>query len=109
MMMMIKSDLNAKNKITAIGALAVTLLRYRYGIIDWRLEEIRKFDRKTNKVLPVYKLHNPKGDIDRLYVKRKEGGRGLLEIEVTNKAEIMNTVEYLNTQYIYRRPVCKYC
>jgi DNA-binding protein YbaB len=34
-------------------------------------------------------MHHPKADIDRLHVKRK-GGRGLLQIEVTCKAEIIN-------------------
>ena len=100
MMMMIKSALNAKNKITAIRALVVPVLRYSFGIINWRLEEIRKFDRKTRKVLTMYKLHYPKGDIDRLYVKRKGGGRGLLQIETTYKAEIMYIAEYLSTKYI---------
>jgi hypothetical protein len=38
--MILKSELNAKNKITAIGALAVPVLRYRFGIINWRLEKI---------------------------------------------------------------------
>jgi len=99
-MMMIKSALNAKNKITAIRALVVPVLRYSFGIISWRLEEIRKFDRKTRKVLTMYKLHYPKGDIDRLYVKRKGGGRGLLQIEATYKAEIMYIAEYLSTKYI---------
>jgi hypothetical protein len=36
--MILKSELNAKHKITAIGALAVPLLRYSFGIIYWRLE-----------------------------------------------------------------------
>jgi hypothetical protein len=30
------------NKITAIGALAVPVLRYSCGIINWRIEEIKK-------------------------------------------------------------------
>jgi len=34
-------------------------------------------DRKTRKMLTMYKMHHPKADIDRLYVKKKEGGRGL--------------------------------
>jgi hypothetical protein len=29
----------------------------------------------------MYKIHHPKADIDRLYVKRKEGGRGLVELK----------------------------
>ena len=31
-----KSELNVKNKITAIGALAVTVLRYSFGITNLR-------------------------------------------------------------------------
>jgi hypothetical protein len=38
----LKSELNAKNKITATGALAVPVLRYSFGIINWRLEEIKE-------------------------------------------------------------------
>ena len=38
----LKSELNARNKITAIGALAVPVLRYSFGIINWRTEEIKK-------------------------------------------------------------------
>ena len=40
--MILKSELNARNKITAIGALAVSVLRYSFGIINWRIEEIKK-------------------------------------------------------------------
>jgi len=45
----------------------------------------------------MYKMHYPKADIDRPYVKRKEEGRGLLQIEATFE------------QKLYRRPFCKYC
>ena len=100
--MILKSELNTRNKITAIGALAVPVLRYSFGIINWRIEEIKKIDRKTRKMLTMYKMH-----IDRLYVKRKEGGRGLVQVEVAYKAEIINIAEYLNTNY--KRPVCKHC
>jgi hypothetical protein len=79
--MLLKSELNAGNKITAVGALAVPLLRYSFGIINWRTEEIKKIDRKTRKMLTVYRMHHPKADTDRLYVKRKEGGRRLVQIE----------------------------
>jgi hypothetical protein len=75
------------------------VLGYSFGIINWRTQEIKKIDRKTRKMLTVYKVHHPKADIDRLYVKRKEGGRGLVQIEAAYKAEIMNISEYLNTNY----------
>jgi hypothetical protein len=72
--MIMKSELNSRSKITANGALAVPVLRYSFGIINWRLEEIKQIDRKTGKMLTMYKTHHPKADTDRLYVKRK--GRG---------------------------------
>jgi hypothetical protein len=40
----------------------------------------KKIDRKTRKVLTVYKMRQPRADRDRLYLKMKEGGRGLLQI-----------------------------
>jgi hypothetical protein len=45
--MILKPELNARNKVTAIGALAVPVSRYSFGIINWRLEEIKRIDRKT--------------------------------------------------------------
>jgi hypothetical protein len=44
-------------------------------------------------MLTMYKMHHPKADIDRLYVKRKEGGRGLVKVEAAHKAVIINTAE----------------
>jgi len=81
--------------IIIIGALAVPV----FGIINWRTEETQTIDRKTIKMLTMYKMHHPKADIDRLYVKRKEGGRRLVQIEAVYKAEIINIAEYLNTYY----------
>ena len=54
---------------------------------------------KTRKMLTMYKMPHPKADIDRLYVKRKEGGRELVQFEAAYKAEIINIAEYLNTNY----------
>ena len=42
-----KSELNARNKITATGALAVPVLRYSFGI--WRIEEIKKNSQENQK------------------------------------------------------------
>ena len=64
--MILKSELNAKNRITAIEALAIQILRYSFCIINWRLKEIRKVDRKTRKILTMYKMHHPQADIERL-------------------------------------------
>ena len=47
--MILKTELNARKKITAIGALAVRVLRYGFGIINWRIEEIKKWTGKPER------------------------------------------------------------
>jgi hypothetical protein len=56
----------------------------------------------------MYNMHHPKDDIDRPYVKRKEAGRGLSQIEAAHKTEIINTAEYLNKKYLEPRAL-NYC
>ena len=60
---------------------------------------IKQLDRKTRKMLTMYKMHHPKANIDRLYVKRKEGGRGMVQVEAAYKAQIINIAEYLNMKH----------
>ena len=47
------TELSAKNKIQATGSLAVTVLRYSFGIVNWHQEELQKLDRKTGKLRGV--------------------------------------------------------
>jgi hypothetical protein len=65
----------------ATGSLAIPVLRYSFGIINWHQEEIQKLDRKTIEMLTIHGQHHPEADIDCLYVPRKDGGRGLKQIE----------------------------
>jgi Mg2+ and Co2+ transporter CorA len=67
------------------------------------IEEIKQIDRKTRNMLTMYKIHNPKADVERLYVKRKEGRRGLVQVEAAYETETINIAEYLNK--VQRRPV----
>jgi hypothetical protein len=41
----------------------------------------------------MYKVHHPKADIDRLHVKRKEGGKGLVQVQAAYRAEITSITE----------------
>ena len=41
------TELRVKNKIQTIGSLAVSVLRYSFGIVNWHQEELQKLDRKT--------------------------------------------------------------
>jgi hypothetical protein len=75
--------------------LAVRVLRYGLGIINWHQEEIQKLDRKIRSILTIHEQHHLRADIDRLYVPRKEGGRGLMQEEEAYIAGTLNLVEYV--------------
>jgi len=75
--------------------LAVPVLRYCFGIINWH-QELQKLDRKTRKLLTIHGQHHPKADVDRWYVTRKQGGRGLMQLETAHAVEIPKLVEYVD-------------
>ena len=77
----IKSKLDGNSTIQAINTWAVPVLRYGAGIIYWPVAELQALDRKTRKLLTLHRAHHPQADVDRLYVPRKQGGRGLMSIE----------------------------
>ena len=79
--LVLKSKLNGKNKINATKTWAVSVLRYGAGIIRCTKEGMKTLDRMTRKVLTMNGALHPKSDIDRLYVSRVNGGRGLISCE----------------------------
>jgi len=70
---------------------AVPVLRYSFGIVNLHQEELQKLDRKTRKLLTIH----PKADVDRLYIHRKQGGRGLMQLYAAHAVEITKLVQYI--------------
>ena len=73
--------MNGRNKVSAINTRAVAIFRYRAGIIQWKASELKDLDRKSRRTMRMYGALHPKSDVDILYMKRKEGGRGLISVE----------------------------
>eukprot|EP00112_Aurelia_sp_Birch-Aquarium-sp1_P017963 Seg422.8 transcript_id=Seg422.8/GoldUCD/mRNA.D3Y31 product="hypothetical protein" protein_id=Seg422.8/GoldUCD/D3Y31 len=84
----LKSKLNGMNNISAINSRAVSVVRYGAGIIKWTKEELEKLDGKPRKFLTIHQAFHCQGDVDRLYVKRSKGGRGLISVEDCVNIEI---------------------
>ena len=81
----LKSKLNGGNIIKAINSWAVQVVRYTTRIIDWTQAELEDLNRKTRKLMSVHHALHPQSDVDRLYLPRQAGGRGLLQIRQTVK------------------------
>ena len=51
---------------------------------------------RTGKLLTIHKTLQPRDDTDRQHVSRKEGGRGLTNIQVSVDASIQQLEDYIN-------------
>ena len=76
-----KPKLNGGNLVRGVNTWAVSLLRYSAGFVSWRKSELQAIDRKTRKLFAICGALRPKSEVGRLYIPRKEGGRGFISIE----------------------------
>ena len=90
----LKSKLNEGNTIQAINSWAVLVIMHTAGVIDWAQNELDKFDRKTRKVMTANHALHPQSDLDRLYMPRNEGGRGVRQIKQTVDEEKQALCDY---------------
>ena len=71
--LVLKSELNARNKIAAINTLAVPVILYSYGITDWKLDDTQDLHRMTRKQLCMNQMLAKKAGVDRIYLPCQEG------------------------------------
>ena len=79
--LLVKSELYAGNLVKGINTWAIGVVRYSAGVLDWTKEDLRQMDVKTRKMLTLCGAFHKRGSVGRLYLKRKEGGRGLISVE----------------------------
>ena len=65
------------------------------GILKWNKDEIAKLDRRTRKIMTLYGAYYPKSYVNRIYLPRARGGRGLVSCERCIRSEGNNTGWYV--------------
>ncbi|XP_045474919.1 uncharacterized protein LOC123680848 [Harmonia axyridis] len=90
----LKTELNAKNKITAINMWAIPVLTYTSGILTWSATELRRLDQWVRVSFTKHGILHPNSAIERLYLPRTEGGRGLSSMESATEKEIKSLKNY---------------
>ena len=91
---LLETKLSSRNHIKGIVTWAVPLVRYSGRFLKWTREELKQMDQRTRKLMTMHKALHPRDDVDRLYVSRKQGGRGLASIEDTVDASIQRLEDY---------------
>ena len=92
---LLETKLSSRNLIKGINTWAVPLVRYSGPFLKWTREELKQMDQRIRKLMTMHKALHPRDDVDRLYVSRKEGGRGLVCIEDTVDASIQRLEDYI--------------
>ena len=88
------SELSAYNKTTAHNIFVISIITPTFGIIDWSIEELKEIEKRTRFIR--FSFH-PNSDIDRLYIPRYQGGRGLKSVISLFECRIVTLYNHLQT------------
>ena len=91
------SELSVYNKATAHNVFLISIITPTFGIIDWTIEELKEIDKRTHKILCMNSSFHPNSNIDRLYIPRYQGGRGLKPVNSLFKCRIVSLYNHLQT------------
>ncbi|XP_044764376.1 uncharacterized protein LOC123320944 [Coccinella septempunctata] len=94
----LKSKLSSKAMFTAINIWAVPSLAYSFGVIKWSNTELKAIDTKVRVLMSKYGIHHPHASINRLYMPRHSGGRGLQNIEITHQKAVTELRKYFQSR-----------
>ena len=92
---LLETKLSSRNLIKGINTWGVLLVRYSGHFLKWVREVLKQMDQRTRKLMTMHKVLHPSNDVDRLYISRKEGRRGLVSIEDSVYASIQRLEDYI--------------
>ena len=92
---LLETKFSSWNLIKEINTWAVFLVRYSGPFLKWAKDEFKQMDQKTRKLMTMHKALHRRDNVDRLYVSRKEGGRGLTSLENSVDASIQRLEYYI--------------
>ena len=84
---LLETKLHSRSLIKGISIWAVQHLRYSGPFLKWT-RKLQKMNQRTRKHLVMHNALHPRDDVDRMYVSRKEGRRGLVSIQDSIDASI---------------------
>ena len=91
--MVLKSELNSANKLETINTLVVPVVTYSFNVIN-KKSSPNLIQRVGNSGLFPFFCH-PKSDVDRPYLPRIEGDKGLIQLELSHKTTTIGLDKYL--------------
>ena len=84
-----------KNKITAINNLALPVLVYSFGIVNWLGKELRRLIEKLESIQVLKESTNRRQTLVGSVSKDKMFGRGLVQLESIYNASVVSLSKYI--------------
>lgn len=94
----LSTQLSARNKIKAINTYAIPILTYSFGVIKWSDTELETLNTATRTASNKHNIHHIHSAVQRFTLKRKLGGRGLIDIKNLHYTQIDNLRTYFLTK-----------
>lgn len=94
----LKTELSGRNKVKAVNTYATPILTYSFGIIKWNDTELEELNRLTRTTCNKYRIHHIHTAVERFTLKRKDGGRGFIDLKNMNYKQINTLKEYFKTK-----------
>ena len=102
----LKSFLNAGNKVRAINTFAVPVLTYSFGVVKWSRTDLEDLERKLRKAFRQAGMRHPQSALERFTLPRDEGGQGIVDIQALCVAQVHQLRDYFmesaNRHGVYR-------
>jgi RNA-splicing ligase RtcB len=103
-----KAMLTGKNLIKAINTWAVPVAVYTFGVLNWSRTALRMMDQRIRTVMGDYGAHYSRSSMTRLYLKRRNAGRGLLNLEEMCADQVERLRMFFKTSQLeLHKGVCK--
>ena len=82
------------DKVTAYNCFAISIITPTAGVVNWTTGDIKQIDIKTRKFITMTGNFHPNRDIDKLYIDRKSGSRGLRSIKIVFESRLKQKQNY---------------
>ena len=89
------SALSTKHKVHATNTCAIVMFRYFFTQIKWPDKVLIQLDRLTHRTLRRFRSQQYSASIERLYIRRLNGERGLCNIRQAYEREVVASALYL--------------
>lgn len=90
----LRTQLSAINKTTAINSFAAPVLTYSFGVVPWTNTELERSNRDLRVEYTKHKMHHPRASRERFHLPRKLGGRGVTDLRMCYRKYIQQLRNY---------------